>query len=260
MALTMGSVSVLAVGSTTDSLSTAAPSTGTGPYTYQWYRGGSATFTVAGSSSISGATASSVAQSGLTPATTYFYRVVATDSAGTPDTGTSAGVQVVTGAAQPSPNQFSQAPFLGQADLHFNGDTISALFDQAGSGTLVAGQAVKWSTTSTQSGATNGMPLIVPCTADTDTVAGFVNYNIKDATFAPGATLEISMWGNVMYLQAVNAVLRGAQVYSLNSAQIGGVSTATSGKKIAGYALDTGAAGTLIRVFIQTPTPSYAVV
>jgi hypothetical protein len=96
----MGAVTILTVGSTTDSLSSAAPSTGTAPYTYQWYVGGSSSFTPGTANIITGATALTLSQSGLTAATTYFYKLVATDSASTLGTSTTA---VTTATVGPTP-------------------------------------------------------------------------------------------------------------------------------------------------------------
>ena len=71
-------------------------------------------------------------------------------------------------------------------DQRFNYNTLTVQFDPAGTGTLVAGQAVKWSTTA------GGVPMVVPSLAVADVVAGFVNYNMKNPSFVPGDFLEIS--------------------------------------------------------------------
>jgi hypothetical protein len=120
---------------------------------------------------------------------------------------------------------------------------------------------VKFSTASNQIGSNNGIPLVVPVTAQSDVPCGFVNYNIKTAVFNPGYSVPISMFANVMYLQAVSAVNRGQFLTMAAPAQLGGVTpvTGSSGFYIVGFALDTAAAGTLCRVWLQTPPAPYAV-
>jgi hypothetical protein len=165
----------------------------------------------------------------------------------------------MTSAASPNPNQFALAPYLGQLDLRFNGDTISCTFDPAGSGTLVGGQAVKFTTSA------SGDPTVVPSLLSSDDVAGFVNYDIKSQVYNPGSRLEISMAGNVMYVYAALAVNRGQFLTSLPAAVAGGTNggvvpvTGSSGFPIVGYALDTAPIGGLFRMFIQTPAAPYAI-
>jgi hypothetical protein len=260
MSLTAGSLSAVSVGASNDVLQAAAfTAAGSLPVTYQWYRSTTSGFTPGGGSLIAGATSLTLSDSGLTPGTQYYYKVVGTDSSGTPQTATTTQLAVLTTAAAPGPNQFSQAPYLGQLDQYYNGDTIPCQFDPAGSGTLVAGQAVKFST------AAGGPPQVVPCTAASDVCAGFVNYNSKYAVFSPGDAVEISMAGNVMYLLATAAINRGSFLTSKPAAVAGGTNggvvtvTGSSGYPIIGYALDTAISGALLRVFIQTPAAPYAI-
>lgn len=259
MSLAIGSLTQVAVGSTTDQILAPAATSGTAPYTYQYYRSTASGFTPGGDNIITGATALALSDSGLTPGTTYYYKVVATDSAGTPATATSAQLTVVTTAATPSQNQFAQTAYLGMTDLRFNGDTLAVQFDPAGTGTLSAGQSVKFSTTG------SGIPRVVPCTATSDVAAGYVNYNIKNASFAPGDTLEISMAGNVMFLYATAAINRGTSLTNFPAGAAGGcnggvaAATGSSGFPIIGYALDTATSGALMRVFLQTPAAPYAI-
>lgn len=253
MALTAGALSQVSVSAVGDVLQSAVATMGTSPYTYQWYRSQTSGFTPGGGNIISGATSLDLTDSGLTPGSVYYYKVVVTDSNATPATSTSAQLAVTTLAAQPSQNQFTEAPYLGMTDLKFNGDTIEAQFDSAGTGTLVGGQAVKFSTT------VNGVPQVVPCTAAADVCAGFVNYNIKNSLFVPGDNLEISMRGNVMYLYAALAVNRGQEVTSLPAGVAGGCnggvipSVPSGGIPKVGFALDTAVIGALFRVFVTTP-------
>jgi hypothetical protein len=261
MATTAGALSKVSVGSTTASLSSAAASGGTAPYTYQWYRSTTTGFTPGGGNIITGATSLTLSDSGLKAGTNYFYKVIATDAGSV--TGTSSQLSIVTTPAQPQPNQFQQSAILGMLQLPFNYNTLSVQFDPAASGTLVAGQAVVWSTAN--AGVVSSAPMVAPSTAQADHVAGFVNYNIKNASFAPGDRLEISMAGNVMYLQACAAITRGQFVVSCPAAvangNIGGVTpvTGSSGFDILGYALDTVSAGSLVRIALAAPAAPYAV-
>ena len=259
MALAVGPISVVSVGSTSDSLLSAAASGGVGPYTYQWYRSTASGFTPGGGNLVAGATSLSLQDSGLTPGTQYYYKIVVTDTGNADATATSAQASVLTSASSPNPNQFTLAPYLGMLDLRFNGDTIACEFDPAGSGTLVGGQAVTFSVNA------SGLPLVVPSLLASDDVAGYVNYDIKSAVFNPGNRLEISLAGNVMYLYAALAINRGQFVTSLPSAVAGGTNggvvpvTGSSGNPIVGYALDTQPIGNLIRIFLQTPAAPYAI-
>lgn len=255
MAFVAGALSQVSVTSVGDVLSSAVAVSGTTPYSYQWYRSTTSGFTPSTANIISGATSLSLSDSGLTPGTVYYYKVVATDSSGTPVLATSAQLMVTTLAPSLSPNQFSESPFLGMTDLRFNGNTISVQFDPAGSGTLVGGQAVKWSVVA------SGAPLVVPCLAQSDVACGFVNYDIKTAVYNPGDRLEISMAGNVMFLYAALAINRGQFLVSLPAAVAGGcnggvVPVSGGSNPIIGYALDTVVIGSLVRVFVQTPSNS----
>jgi len=253
MALTVGSLSQVSVLSTTDVLAASAATGGTTPYSYQWYRSTATGFSPGAGNLISGATALGLNDSGLTPGTVYFYKVVAQDSAATPSVVSYTQLQVTTLAPSLSQNQFSEAPYIGQVDLSYNYNTKSMQFDAVlGTGTLVAGQAVKFSTTA------GGIPKVVACTATSDVCVGFVNYNIKNPQFVPGDIVEVSQSGNVMYVYAALAVSRGNQLTSLPAGVAGGcnggVVPAIGGSlPIVGYALDTAAIGQLFRINLTTP-------
>jgi len=95
MALTAGSLSQVSVAATSDSVLSGAATMGSSPYTYQWYRSISGgTFTPGSSNIISGATALALADTNLVPSTTYYYKVVVTDTLGS--TATSAALTVTT--------------------------------------------------------------------------------------------------------------------------------------------------------------------
>lgn len=146
-----------------------------------------------------------------------------------------------------SQNQFSQSPEKGMLDLRFNTNTISGSIDVSSAGGLVPGQAVK------MVDSVGGAPKFVECAADSDDVFGFINYNIKQATFKVGDAVEVSYFrGNVMYMEANAAIARNGKVMIVIATKR--VATATTGKMIVGRAIDKATAqGQLIRVVIDLP-------
>lgn len=254
MATTAGAVSVVSVGANKATVMS-APATGgaTTPYTYQWYKSQTTGFVPGTGNIIPGATSLTLNDSGLTPTSKYYYKMVSADSSATPVTATSAQLAVATSALQPNQNQFAETPFLGQLDLKFNPDTISCEVDAAETGILVAGAAVKFATTP------GGLPKVLKCIAASDVACGFVNYDIKSKQYVAGDKLEISMKGNVMFLLAVAAINRGVQVTSLPEDAVGGanggvITAAGSGLQKVGFALDTIPQGQLGRIFIEAPS------
>ena len=147
-------------------------------------------------------------------------------------------------------NQFAQIPVLGQLDLHFNTETVSAIVHvSASASTLVAGQAVKIVDEA------GGVPKVVPCTADSNEVFGFIVFDRMHPSFTGGDSVEIAQAGSVMYLYATGAVARGAQV-ALAYAAAGGVKAlaGSGGADIVGYAYDKAATAGLIRVKLGVPS------
>lgn len=101
MAFTPGSLSSIAVTSVTASLLASAAVSGTTPYAYQWYRATSSAGFIPGSASVvSGANSLSLTDSGLTPSTIYYYKVLAIDSAATPATVSTSALTITTLADQ----------------------------------------------------------------------------------------------------------------------------------------------------------------
>lgn len=96
MALTAGALSQVSVTSVGDVLASAVATMGTSPYTYQWYRSITSGFTPGTGNILAGKTSLNISDSGLLPKTTYYYKVVATDSAGTPAHATSAQLAITT--------------------------------------------------------------------------------------------------------------------------------------------------------------------
>ena len=250
MAVTAGALSLVSVQPTSASLLSAAASGGTGPYTYQWYRSTTSGFSPGGGNILSGKTALSLSDTGLIPNTTYFYKVIATDTGDSNLTSTSAQLEVVTLPQTLSQNQFQQSPIVGMIDLRFPYNSVSVQIDSSQVGSLYAGAAVKMVDSA------GGVPKVVGCEAADDEVLGFINYDVKTVAFSAGMPAEISMAGNVMFLMATGAIARGVEV-SLDIATMGGVQSAAgnTGDTIVGWAYDkASAAGDLIRVFLKTPS------
>lgn len=146
-----------------------------------------------------------------------------------------------------SQNTFAQAPIQGLLDMRFNPNTLPVQIDSSSAGSLVPAQAVKMVDSA------GGEPKVVECTADTDDVYGFINYDQKSRSFEPYDKAEISaLRGNIMYMVASGAISRNAQVMIVVASTK--VATATSGKRVVGRALDKAAAdGDVIRVVIDLP-------
>lgn len=250
MALAAGALSQVSVSSTTASLSSAVATGGTTPYAYQWYRSTVSGFSPGVGNIITEATSLTLNDSGLTPGTAYFYKVVVTDSAATPATATSS--QLAVSSTQPtlSQNQFTESSFLGMVDQRFNYNTSEVEIDLSQSGSLYPGQAVKIVDSA------DGIPKVIGCAANSDVVFGFINFDIKTQIYVAGDRAEISQSGNVIYLYATGAIARGAQV-TLDLSTKGGVGqlVGSSGASIVGYAYDkASAAGQLIRVKVAAPS------
>ena len=246
MATTAGALSQVSVGSNVASLLSAAATGGAAPYTYQWYRSTTSGFSPGAGNLISGATALSLSDSGLIPNTVYYYKVVATDSGAV--AGTSSQLAVTTAAPSQSQNAFSQSPYLGMVDQQFDYNTKAVLIDVSQATPLYAGSPVKIVNSA------GGVPKVVGCSASSDVVFGFLNFDIKTVQFLAGAAAEISQSGNVMYLYATTAIARGSRVTldvpNNGVAQLVG----SSGASIVGYALDQAPApGALIRVEVTAP-------
>lgn len=235
---------------------------GGGPYTYQWYQSLVSGFTPGASNLVTGQTGLTYNASGLLLGAYYYFKVVVTDATAptVPATSTALAVQLLTTPpVGQSMNQFAMQPYLGMPDLHLNYNTMEVQFDPAGSGTIAPGQALVWSTSTT-----GGSPKVVPSTSVSDVVVGFANFNLKNSVWVPGDKLEMSRFGNVMYLLAVVAVNRGVCVTSLPTGANGGVGcvtavTGSSGYRIVGVALDNIAAGTIGRIQLLPCDASYAI-
>jgi len=250
MSYAAGALSVASVLSTTAVLTSAAATGGTGPYTYQWYRSTTSGFTPASSLAVSGATSLTLNDTGLLPSTTYYYKVVATDTGNGNALASATQLAVVTQSVQ-SQNAFAMSQLVGVVDLKL-GDTnvVSAQVDSSSAGGLVAGQAVKMVDSS------DGIPKVVETSATSDEVLGYIVYNQKDQSYKAGDKVEIAMAGTCIYLVAAAAISRGHQCQH-DLTYVGGVasSVGSSGAKYVGWAYDKAtAAGQVIRVILKTPS------
>lgn len=81
--LLAGAASTVDRTSTTVSLSATDAAGGVDPYTYQWHRSTSSGFTPSGGNAISGATSLTLLDTGLSDATTYYYKLAYTDNIAT---------------------------------------------------------------------------------------------------------------------------------------------------------------------------------
>lgn len=248
MGLTAGALSLITKSDTKATVSSAVATGGTTPYSYQWYRSTTSGFSPGGGNILTGKTSLQLADTGLIPNTTYYYKVVATDSAGTPATATSSQLEVTTDSQSLSPNQFNETPTRGMLDQRLNFNTISAQIDASETGILYPGSPVKIYDSA------GGVPKVVACSADSDEVLGFINFDIKSRSFVAGDSVELSIKGNVMFLYATAAIARGAKV-ALDLANNGVKPISGSGgEDIVGWAYDKASAqGDLIRVYIETP-------
>ena len=246
-ALTKGTLSKTLVGSTTASLSATAATEGTGPYTYQWYRSTTTGFTPGSGNILTGKTSLTLADTGLSPLTTYFYKVIATDAVSATVTYDQLTVQTL--AANQDVNQFGMTLVCGQTDMHLNLNSLAVQIGDDQTTALNPGELVK------AVDSAGGIPSVVGITADTDEVVGAINFNFKDRTYVAKDKAEISMEGNVIRLFATGAISRFAQVCPDVTVK-GGVQAATgaSAKKIIGVALDKASGGELIRVRLKTPS------
>jgi len=244
-------ISILAQTTTTAKLvGTAA--TGVGPFTYQWYRSTTAGFTPGGGNILAGKTSLSLTDTGLTPNVAYYYKLVATDTGDSNTTQTSNQAALVTeplGLTQ-NPNQFKQSPLLGQPTDQVQPNTQNMMIDVTETATLRAGQAVKFAPT-----VAGGPPKVLACTADTDQVCGYINFNPQKNTYVAGDRVQVSGQGNVLFLSASTAIARGVQV-CLETDAYGSVKAATgaTAARIVGYALDVAEAGDTIPIFLLTPS------
>ncbi len=248
--LTAGAISLVKKDQNSVNLVATAASGGTSPYTQQWYKSQTPGFSPGGGSLISGATALAVEVDGLIPNSTWYFKVVYTDTGNSNATVTSSQFVVTLDPVSLDQNQFVESPVIGQLDLKVGPtNVVSAQIGSAQSGTLHAGQAVKMVDEA------GGIPKVIACDADEDAVLGFIVYDVRNKGFIAGSYCEIALKGSVMWLVATTAIARGAQVTLDTAAAPAAVQSKDSGDTIVGWAYDKATAyGDVIRVCVETPS------
>lgn len=245
MSVTAGAISKVLVGQSTASLSVAAATGGTGPYTYQWYRSTVNGFTPGAGNLISGATNLTLLDSGLISNTTYYYSNIATDTGAGNATSTSTQLAVLTEPSL-SPNQFQQQSIVGLVDMTVGPtNVVGATVDSTVTTQIYPGQAVK-----IVANTKGGLLHVAPAVANSDHVFGFVRFNVKDLLYTAGQQLEVAMWGSVVWCFATGAVTQFAQV-CVDYTYVGGVQATGNTAVSVGWAFDGCAAAGLIRVMLM---------
>lgn len=245
MTFAAGALSKVQVAATTASLSSAAATGGTGPYTYQWYRSTTSGFTPGAGNLISGATALTLADSGLLPNTIYWYEVIATDTGNSNVTATSASTFSVLTQQALSQNQFAQQTVVGMIDLKVGPtNVIAAQVDSSVTTQIFPGQAVK-----IVASTTGGIPKVAPATSKSDSVIGFARFNQKDVQYLAGQNLEIAMFGTVIWLWATGSITQFAEVCT-DPTYVGGVQATGSTATWIGWAVDGITGAGAIRVML----------
>lgn len=103
--------------------------------------------------------------------------------------------------------------------------------------------------------ASNGMPVITPITATTDTVYCVVASNLRNNSFTGGDKVKGWIAGEYVWLEASAAITAGACV---NAGTNGKVATQTAGNTVLGIAESSAAAsGDLVAVRITSPYKVY---
>lgn len=256
MSLTAGVLSLVKAFSNSAQMVSTPASGGTGPYTAQWYKSFTNGFSANASTLIPGATSLNFTDTQLLPATDYYYKVIFTDTGNGNATVTSAQLTTLTVAGNPvEMNQIQQTCILGQVDQPQNPNTTSVTIDSSyGGAPIVAGTAVKAvnPTGVTAGGGLNTIPHVVPVTANTDIVLGFIQYNAKFQTFGAGMNCEISKTGNVQY-QMATANGNANDAMQLDVTIPGGLTSAvgSSGATICGNAIDQPVVGQLFRLAVS---------
>lgn len=251
MTFAAGALTKVLIGQSTASLSSAAATGGTSPYTYQWYRSTTTGFTPAAGNAVSGATALTLADSGLLSNTTYYYVVVATDTGNGNVTANSSQLTVLTEPSL-SPNQFAQQNLVGVVDMKVGPtNVLAAMVDVSVTTQIYPGQAVKLVTNTT-----GGIPKVAPVSSKSDSVWGYAIFNLKDLLYTAGENLEVAQWGTCIWLYATGAITQGAEV-CVDPTYVGGVQATGNTATFVGQALDGTAAAGLIRVMLF-PNIAYA--
>lgn len=251
MSLAAGALSKVLIGQSTAQLASAVATGGTGPYTYQWYRSQTTGFSPGAGNILSGQTALSLSDSGLTPGQTYFYVVVATDTGNSNVTVNSTQLTVLLEPSL-SQNQFAQSPVVGVLDLQVGpNNVIACIVDQSVSGGISNGQGVK-----IVASTAGGPPKVAPVSAKGDACIGFATFNIKNIAYFKGDAMEVALWGSVIWCYATGAITQFGEV-CLDPTYVGGVQASGNTATLMGWAFDGAASAGLIRVMLL-PNAAFA--
>jgi len=239
MALTSGAISLVKKFSDKLQVAATAATGGTGPYSYTWYIDkSSSSFSPDASNQVAGATGLQVTIPDLIPGQTYYIKVVSADDGASGSTVTSTALTAATEPQQANPNTFAQNAGLGQVDLRYSINTISA---EAGED-LVSGQAVKF-------GSDNK---VHACTANTDRVDGFIVLNVKKNNYHAGDYLEIARAGTYISLRATSALSAG-DACVIDPTCIGGVTAIVSTETPTAQAMKSCSEGELVVCYLACP-------
>lgn len=272
MALAVGPITLVQALPTSLQMSCAAATGGTGPYTYQWYKGTATGFTIAAASLITGATALTFTDVNVQPGVEWFYKVRVTDTGNGNATADSASLGATTTAGSAlDPSQFGLIPLLGQPGRGTQPGTFSAVLDASLAGPAYVASAIK--PVGTPSGAQvpgingyyNGFQSVALCTADNDDCIGFIFRNFLDSQFPlsnsypQGRVFEYASGGDEIYLLATANGSAGDWA-QLDVTMVGGVQSkvGSSGAIIVGKFTDIPYVGQLARVRLTLPTLNFA--
>jgi hypothetical protein len=147
-------------------------------------------------------------------------------------------------------NQFQQSAIVGLLDLGIGSanNLISGIVGASQS--LIAGQSVKQS-----AGSNPGMPVFVAAAVG-DVALGRIVHSVKQDTFVDGDAVDIALNNSVIWVLADSSITAGQfvdDIVSDGSASAVEPHGTTGGSKQRGYALDGGAAGQLIRIYVTNP-------
>jgi len=146
-------------------------------------------------------------------------------------------------------NQFKPGKAVGDIALNFFGaeSIISVRYNPNGTGNLIPGETIRL----VDLGASDlaGDPIVDKRTTEVQAIFGTVRRSLKQATFAPGDTVEVAIEGAVMYLKAAAALTRGVKVSGVVATP--GSVQAIGTKAYLGYTLDKAGIGDIIRIYLK---------
>lgn len=234
----------------TAQISWVSASGGTGPYTPSLYRSTTTGFTPGAGNLVALLPAGTLTykDTGLIPNTVYYYAVQSTDSLGATPSAVNQLTMTSTLGQSLSQNVAVPTQIAGTVDQQFSSNSFEGMIDPSVTGNVYPGQAVMIYN-STIKGLT-----FVPCTAATDPVFGFVNYDFIHSSFTGGTPVSVSSAGNVVRLFATETIAKGAEVCLDITATAAVQASGHTGNTIVGYAMDQMSNnGVVGRVMLRCP-------